>query len=72
MKYSVLKFFIFIGIIGIIASSIGAKMFEDDRAMSIAAARASEISISDYSPEMFYAHAEEYKLYSGGRYKRFL
>lgn len=63
MKYSVLKFFIFIGIIGIIASSIGAKMFEDDRAMSIAAARASEISISDYSPEMFYAHAEEYKLY---------
>ena len=63
MKYGVLKFFIFVGIVGIIASSIGAKMFEDDRAMSIAAARASEISISDYSPDMFYALADEEELY---------
>lgn len=38
MKYSVLKFFIFVGIVGIIAGTIGAKVCEDDIGMSKAVA----------------------------------
>lgn len=37
MKYSVLKFFIFVGIVGAIASGIGVKEFDDRRDMAKAA-----------------------------------
>lgn len=37
MKYSVLKFFIFVGIVGIIASGIGVKEFDERRDMAKAA-----------------------------------
>ena len=46
MKYSVLKFFIFVGIVGIIAGTIGAKVCEDDIGMSKAVANIYEYTDS--------------------------
>lgn len=55
MKYSVLKFFIFVGIVGIIASSVGAVEFEDRRGMSEAVANIYEYTDS-YA---YYVECEE-------------
>lgn len=62
MKYSVLKFFIFVGIVGIIASAIGTKVCEDDRAMAEAAAKATAYDDFSFSIRA-YADAEEEELY---------
>lgn len=62
MKYSVLKFFIFVGIVGIIAGTIGAKVCEDDRAMAEAAAKATAYDDFSFSIRA-YADADEEELY---------
>ena len=63
MKYSVLKFFVFVGIIGIIASGIGVKKFEDERARTRAVANAYEFAGDSYSYDNAYEEIQKFEFY---------